>query len=146
MRSLRRAKRGLLKKFGEREWFLGVGIVPTDAGLCLRLNVDPDVEIEEHEIPATYHNIPIEILQTKGYAPRYFDSVYEAQRVQYGPGVTQPGPGDPVPLTKLGWLRQNKSSLGPHGWLGEIYFDFAGWVQVGGTLHRKRLQCPLPPC
>ena len=69
-RSLQRAKRSLLKKYGERDWFRGVGIVPTDEGLGLRLNVDPDVKIEEGEIPATYHNIAIEIVRTKGYKPR----------------------------------------------------------------------------
>ena len=69
-RSLQRAKRSLLKKYGERDWFRGVGIVPTDGGLGLRLNVDPDVKIEEDEIPATYHNIAIEIVRTKGYKPR----------------------------------------------------------------------------
>ena len=69
-RSLQRAKRSLLKKYGERDWFRGVGIVLTDEGLGLRLNVDPDVKIEEDEIPATYHNIAIEIVRTKGYKPR----------------------------------------------------------------------------
>ena len=69
-RSLQRAKRSLLKKHGERDWFRGVGIVPTDGGLGLRLYVDPDVKIEENEIPATYHNIAIEIVRTKGYKPR----------------------------------------------------------------------------
>jgi len=70
LRSLRDAKRALLKKFGERAWFRGVGIVPTDAGLGLRLNVDPDVEIDDEEIPATYRKISIEIVQTKGYESR----------------------------------------------------------------------------
>ena len=70
MRSLQYAKRALLKKFGEREWFRGVGIVPTDAGLGLRLNVDPDVEVEENEIPTTYRRISIEIVKTRGYEPR----------------------------------------------------------------------------
>lgn len=69
-RSLQRAKRSLLKKYGERDWFRGVGIVPTDEGLGLRLNVDPDVEIAEDEIPATYYNIVIEIVRTRGYKPR----------------------------------------------------------------------------
>lgn len=69
-RSLQRAKRSLLKKFGERRWFRGVGIVPTDEGLALRLNVDPDAIVEEGEIPATFHNIAIEIVRTKGYEPR----------------------------------------------------------------------------
>lgn len=69
-RALRRAKRSLLKKYGERDWFRGVGIVPAEGGLGLRLNVDPDVEIEEDEIPATYYNIAIEIVRTKGYKPR----------------------------------------------------------------------------
>jgi len=65
-----------------------------------------------------------------GYAPRYFDALYEVQRVQYDPStVVDPATG--VPLTKLGWLRT--AEAGPHGWLGELYFDFAGWVRVGGT-------------
>ena len=69
--ALQRAKRSLLEKFGEREWFRGVGIVPTDAGvLGLRLNVDPDVEVEKDEIPARYQGIAIEIVRIKGYKPR----------------------------------------------------------------------------
>lgn len=64
-----------------------------------------------------------------GYAPRYVDTLYEAQRVQYAPvAVVDP---DGVPLTKLGWLRS--ADTGPHGWLGELYLDLAGWVRVGGT-------------
>ncbi len=69
-RSLQRAKRSLLKNYGERDWFRGVGIVPTDGGLGLRLNVDPDAIIEEDEIPTTHHNIAIEIVRTKGYKLR----------------------------------------------------------------------------
>jgi len=69
-RSLQRAKRSLLKKYGQCDWFRGVGIVPTDGGVGLRLNVDPDVKIKEDEIPATHHNIAIEIVRTKGYKPR----------------------------------------------------------------------------
>ena len=69
-RSLQRAKRSLLKKYGERDWFGGVGIVPTEEGLGLRLNVDPEATIEDDEIPATYHNIAVEIVRTKGYKPR----------------------------------------------------------------------------
>ena len=65
----------------------------------------------------------------KGYAPRYIDSLYEVQRLQYAPGVYRDAAG--LPLTKLGWLRLGDS--GRHGWLGELYFDFAGWVRVGGT-------------
>ena len=64
-----------------------------------------------------------------GYAPRYFDSLYEIQRLQYAPGTLSSSLG--LPLTKLGWLRTSDS--GPNGWLGELYFDFAGWVRVGGT-------------
>lgn len=69
-RSLQRAKRSLLKKYGARDWFRGVGIVPTDEGLGLRLNVDPDAKLEKNEIPATYYNIAIEIVRTRGYKPR----------------------------------------------------------------------------
>lgn len=69
-RSLQRAKRGLLEKYGGRDWFRGVGIVPTDGGLGLRLNVDSEATLEEDEIPTKYHNIAIEIVRTKGYKPR----------------------------------------------------------------------------
>lgn len=68
--SLQRAKRSLLKMYGEREWFRGVGIVPTEGGLCLRLNIDPEVTLGENEIPATYQDIAIEIVRTKGYEAR----------------------------------------------------------------------------
>lgn len=62
-----------------------------------------------------------------GYLPRYVDSTYEGQRVQYDPSRPEV-----VPITKLGWLRTPEVK-GGNGWLGELYFDFAGWVKVGGT-------------
>ncbi|MCK5797331.1 MAG: hypothetical protein KAI47_09115, partial [Deltaproteobacteria bacterium] len=67
-----------------------------------------------------------------GYAPRYFDSIYEAQRYAYAPGVLV-DPTDPnsMPKTKVGWLRT--ASTGANGWLGELYFDFAGIVRIGGS-------------
>jgi hypothetical protein len=64
-----------------------------------------------------------------GYAPRYIDSLYEAQRAQFDPDLLDPASN--LPLTKLGWLRL--SDPGTNGWLGELYFDFAGWVIVGGS-------------
>lgn len=67
---MQRAKRGLLEKYGGRDWFRGVGIVPADGGLGLRLNVDSEATLEEDEIPTKYHNIAIEIVRTKGYKPR----------------------------------------------------------------------------
>jgi hypothetical protein len=64
-----------------------------------------------------------------GYAPRYFDSLYETQRLEYdASAITDPSG---LPLTKLAWLRLGSS--GKNGWLGELYFDFAGWLRVGGT-------------
>jgi hypothetical protein len=63
-----------------------------------------------------------------GYAPRYFDATYEAQRYSYG--VPDPQNGG-LSFTKTGWLRSANS--GNHGWLGELYFDFAGFVRIGGT-------------
>jgi len=68
-----------------------------------------------------------------GYAPRYIDSTYEAQRLSYNASNAQlVDPTSTLPLTKLGWLRS--ASSGANGWLGELYFDFAaGWVRVGGT-------------
>jgi hypothetical protein len=65
-----------------------------------------------------------------GYAPRYIDSTYEAQRRLFS---STDANGNPTtnPLTKLAWLRS--ADKGQNGWLGELYFDFAGWVRVGGT-------------
>lgn len=70
MRSLQSAKRSLLKKYGDRDWCHGVGIVPTEQGLGLRMNVDPQAKLEEDKIPTTYRNIAIEIVRTEGYKPR----------------------------------------------------------------------------
>lgn len=60
----------------------------------------------------------------QNYVPRYIDSVYEAHRLMIPntAGTQQ---------TKLSWLRNG--ATGRHGWLGELYFDFAGWVGVGGS-------------
>ena len=69
-RTLQRAKRSLKETYGDCEWFCGVGIVPTDDGLGLRLNVDPQVAVTEGEIPETYRNIAIEIVPIKDYQPR----------------------------------------------------------------------------
>ncbi|MFH1130610.1 MAG: hypothetical protein V1754_04705 [Pseudomonadota bacterium] len=66
-----------------------------------------------------------------GYAPRYIDALYDVQRVQYDPTAVI-GKGENIPLTKLGWLRASGANPA-HGWLGELYLDFAGWVRVGGT-------------
>jgi hypothetical protein len=60
----------MLKRYGDCDWFCGVGIVPTDDGLGLRLNVDPDVAVGEGEIPETYESIAIEIVPIRGYAAR----------------------------------------------------------------------------
>ncbi|MBW2734762.1 MAG: hypothetical protein JRH20_20435 [Deltaproteobacteria bacterium] len=65
-----------------------------------------------------------------GYAPRYVDSLYEAQRVMVGPDIFDPAAND-RPLTKLEWLRT--AETGANGILGELYFDFAGWIRVGGA-------------
>lgn len=70
MKSLQRAKRSLLREYGKCAWFRGVGIVPTDGGLGLRLNVDPDVTVDDDEIPVSYKDIAIEIVRTRGYEPR----------------------------------------------------------------------------
>ena len=63
---LRTVKRAMLKQYGDCDWFCGVGIVPTDDGLGLRLNVDPDVAVGEGEIPETVESIAIEIGPIRG--------------------------------------------------------------------------------
>jgi hypothetical protein len=62
----------------------------------------------------------------EGYAPRYIDSLYEAHRLMFTPATATT-----APQTKLAWLRDG--GLGSHGWMGELFFDFAGWVKIGGT-------------
>lgn len=69
-RALQRAKRSLGHKFGHCEWFRGVGIVPVDDGLALRLNVAPNADIAENEIPATYYNIAVHVVKMGGYELR----------------------------------------------------------------------------
>lgn len=67
---LRSIKSAMLKQYGDCEWFCGVGIIPTDDGLGLRLNVDPEIEVEDGEIPDTYDSIAIEIMPIGGYEAR----------------------------------------------------------------------------
>lgn len=69
----------------------------------------------------------------KGYAPRYVDSTYEAQRLSYNASNgSLVDPTSNLPLTKLGWLRTAPASA--NGWLGELYFDFlAGFLRIGGS-------------
>lgn len=69
VRAAQRAKRSLHKKFGDRAWFRGVGIVPAVDGLALRLNVDPSVASGD-SIPATYYNFPVEVVEISGYGAR----------------------------------------------------------------------------
>ena len=64
----------------------------------------------------------------EGYAPRYVDALYEAQRVMYAPSLTDIGG---VPLTKLGWLRTATGSR--NGWLAEVFVDLGGFVRAGGA-------------
>ncbi len=68
-RAAQRAKRSLHKKFGDRKWFRGVGIVPAAEGLALRLNVDPS-EAGNEAIPETYYNFPVEVVEIRGYEAR----------------------------------------------------------------------------
>ena len=72
-RAVRRAKRSLLRKYEDREWFLGVGIVPVDDGLALRLNVAADSDIADDEIPASYYRIPVQVVKMTGYKLRNND-------------------------------------------------------------------------
>ncbi|MBT8078079.1 MAG: hypothetical protein KJO31_05845 [Gammaproteobacteria bacterium] len=69
-RTLQRAKRTLLDEYGDCKWFGGVGIVPTDGGLGLRLNVDPDVPVADGEIPAKIRSVELEIVPIRGYESR----------------------------------------------------------------------------
>lgn len=68
-RAAQRAKRSLQKKFRDREWYRGVGIVPADDGLALRLNVDPSIAPRD-TIPETYYKFPVEVVEIGGYEVR----------------------------------------------------------------------------
>ena len=58
-----------------------------------------------------------------GYVPRYIDSMYDVHRTVFPVGSRS--------STKLTWLREGGGAA--HGWLGELFFDFGGWVRVGGS-------------
>ena len=72
-RAVRRAKRSLLRKYEDREWFRGVGVVPVNDGLALRLNVAADADIADDEIPASYYRIPVQVVKMTGYELRNND-------------------------------------------------------------------------
>lgn len=68
-RAAQRAKRSLHKKYCDRAWFRGVGIVPVTGGLALRLNIDPAAATSE-SLPETYYKFPVEIVRIGGYKTR----------------------------------------------------------------------------
>lgn len=67
-----------------------------------------------------------------GYIPEYFNQEYDLSRLQYarlGPnGLTYEPQAQAVRDLK------NDPTTGNQGYYGELGFNFAGWVQVGGTL------------
>jgi len=69
--ALRQAKEELVERFGDRPWFRGAGIAPSESGLVLRVNVDPDVEVDDAvPVPERLRGFPVEVIHIKGYAPR----------------------------------------------------------------------------
>lgn len=66
-----------------------------------------------------------------GYIPEYFDQTYDLGRLQYA--VTVPGPGF---TSKQTAAFAAKAAGGPavKGYYGELAFNFAGLVQIGGLL------------
>lgn len=103
-------------------------LVDTDTGVGFHLGTFVNVRIPTFLGPTLLTRLEYRVVGD-GYAPRYIDTTYEAQRIQYDGGATRNSAG--LPVTKLEWLRG--AETGTHGWLGEAFFDFAGWVVVGGT-------------
>ena len=67
---LRRAKEALRKEYGDRPWFRGVGIGTSKSGLVLRLNVDPDTDLPENEVPQTFLGHPVTVVFIGRYKTR----------------------------------------------------------------------------
>jgi len=67
-----------------------------------------------------------------GYIPEYFDQVYDLGRVQYA----RIGPSGLYyePKAQAAREMRNDPNIGNQGYYGELGFNFAGWVQVGGSL------------
>ncbi len=65
---LKRAKRMLHKRYSNVQWYSGVGIVPADGGLGLRLTVSN--EPKDWEVPKTYYGFPVEVVVIGRYSPR----------------------------------------------------------------------------
>lgn len=68
--NIQAAKKALLEEFGERPWFRGAGIAPGARGLQLRLNVDPEAELGDDEIPKRYRGFAVEVVRIRSYRPR----------------------------------------------------------------------------
>ncbi len=68
--ALRSAKRALLEEYGDCAWFRGAGIGPSGSGMGLRLNVDPDVEVADEEIPKSFRGYAIDVVYIGDYEPR----------------------------------------------------------------------------
>lgn len=69
LNALHQAKDAFTEKYGKHKWFRAIGIAPSDDGLVLRLNTDPDIETKD-EIPTTYQGFTIEVVQIKEYKLR----------------------------------------------------------------------------
>ncbi len=70
IQELQRAKEALREQYGRRAWFRGVGLAPSDAGLILRLNVDPAVKVDPAEIPHEFRGHPVDVVYIGAYKPR----------------------------------------------------------------------------
>lgn len=63
-----------------------------------------------------------------GYIPEYFDQQYDLARFQYAYGAGY------VPKATAARALKADPKTGTQGYYGELAFNFAGFVQVGGTL------------
>lgn len=81
LNAIRRAKEGLRKQYERQRWFCGVGIVSSDTGLKLRLNVDPDIAVEQDEVPKSYDGYAIEVVYIKEYKARKSRGIRAGRRL-----------------------------------------------------------------
>ncbi|MEM7083185.1 MAG: hypothetical protein AAF465_10660 [Pseudomonadota bacterium] len=64
----RRAKRMLHKRLAPFGWYAGLGLVPAEGGLGLR--VTASTQPNPDDVPTTYYGFPVEVVVTRGYVAR----------------------------------------------------------------------------
>jgi hypothetical protein len=65
-----KAKAEAETRYGQADWFRGVGLAPHGDGLAVRLNVAPEGREHAGSLPKELGGVPLELVFIEGYGPR----------------------------------------------------------------------------